>query len=477
MPDSSERQVMSAPATTATEDHIDVVGLTVTAALGECGDAVVAWNELTTVIAFTELPHVVVRAMPQIYLNVKDQSVDVQHFNLLKGVYRSSWSMNALRFAGAREVFTSFDAANISYRVIKGGALCALAGNWAVRRMGDLDIVIDTVDEARTVQLMRTLGFRPRADQFEFVDAIWENDQGVLLDLHTIRGKPPLFQALFSEDGLRRSVTNTDIRIPSPEVLLCIAAWHDKKGTASTDHVQALLDVGMLIPKVDLERVRSLLLKSHLLSIGVALSAELARLGLVSTDACDELSRRRAADLMGRFAAGMRHFGRSIRRVMTLPFVVRHRRPSRSQRNALKGTSGRAFLYRGWVIFGQLRPLEQLVCERFGGFALDSWDGGPIAEVDYRIRIPAQKGLPARLRIRVTYDRQGDAGVARALFINGILHGFLPLPEDAAGTYELVPKTDFIEISLRTLRVTPSAAVLDCDAAWQTMNGDSTATA
>ncbi len=138
-----------------------VTSLTAISALSRGPAALRAWNLLNESIPFDLLPHTVIRAMPQIYLNLQGHP-NVIEGPRLRGVYRASWSNNAVRFAVARELFIRFNQEQISYRVIKGGAISAIIGHWGLRRMGDIDVVVAPDHELRAIQILHELQYFQR---------------------------------------------------------------------------------------------------------------------------------------------------------------------------------------------------------------------------------------------------------------------------------------------------------------------------
>lgn len=428
----------------------ELTRLATLAALAPAPDALTSWNELTTTIPFDELPHLVIRAMPAIYLSLKDQT-GANSFALLKGVYRSSWSSNALRFAQSRNLFDAFNESGVDYRVIKGGAICALSGNWAIRRMGDIDVVIAPGHESQCVEVMKEQGFRIKVSDGSVIDAAWENAQGAVIDLHTTDGKSAIFRQLFRDPGSLIEITNTPIRIPSAELTAALSIWHAKKGTAGTDQIQTLLDLGSLDSLLNFDDLRPLLLRSELISIARKYFKELESLGLIPTGRTNSISKITLREQPAALVARSENAARSLSKAATFPEVVRRRKLTCEQRARLKEVPGvNGVSYRLWANLGQLRPIEVIMCDKFGGFSQGWTQGGLIPDRDYRIRIPATPNKPTRLELEVVFDTSDNPRPTRALYINGEIKGFVPLPDNAAGIYELTPKTNFLEISIRT---------------------------
>lgn len=447
---------------------------TLVCALGPSDRAVSAWNSLNRDIAFDDLPHVVIRAMPQIYLNLKGQS-RVTELPRLKGVYRSSWSSNAMRFAGARDFFSACNTHQIQYRVIKGGALSAFTGNWGMRRMGDLDVVISPSGEQPTLHALSALGYAQKLAQGDglssqtdtsLMEGVWENKTGAVLDLHTTHGRPHLFTQLFEQSGNLRTITNTQILVPPLELTLAVAIWHGRKATAGTDQIQTLLDIGTLLQQANMATLRQILIRSDLLSPANDYINHLEDLDLIPAHLRKDWNRNSARDLYVLATAKAEKVQRNTVKLATFPSIVTRRKLSPGQKKSLRVNKGlRARSYQLWSNLGQLRPVEEWVCKHAGGFHTPT-EGGPIPDRDYRVRIPATAHKPARLKLTVDFDSSHNTTPSRAVYINGTTQGFVPFPENAPGIYEFTPESNFIEVSLRTFGDSMHAPVQKCSLEW-----------
>ena len=455
-------------------NDIDVIGLTAISALGSSQQALVAWTALNESIPFDLLPHTVIRAMPQIYLNLQGQP-NVIEGPRLRGVYRESWSNNAVRFAAARELFIRFNNEKISYRVIKGGAISAIIGHWGLRRMGDIDVVVAPDHELRAIQILHERQyFQPvplndsAVTANRFTEGSWQNDQGAVIDLHSISGKPKIFSDLFSEHGSIETLTNTLICIPSPELIFGLAVWHGKKATAGTDQIQTLLDLGTLVHHVKFSRMKSILIQSNLLKAAETYLSELERLELIRPVERKEWDQRSWSERMTLTQVHAKTIINIGARASTLPRVAKGRRLTKIQRQALsKETGMRASAYKLWSYAGQVRPLERLMLTRFGGFGNFTHVGGPIPDRDFRVRIPATSGKPGRLKIHFTFNAEDQQRSARALFIDGLIQGHVPLPGNVSGIYEVTPENDYVEVSARCFTSDVSIPVLEWEIEWE----------
>lgn len=451
-----------------------VTDLTAVSALGSPPLALNAWNLLNELVPFDLLPHTVIRAMPQIYINLQGEE-DVTERPRLRGVYRASWSNNAMRFAASHELFSTFNNRGVSYRVIKGGAMAALAGHWGLRRMGDIDVVITPRDEQRSMDILRELNYFQKIVEGEdsgrnpgFLEGTWNNSHGAVLDLHSVSGKAQIFADLFDDPGSVITLTQSPLHIPSPELMFALSVWHGKKATAGTDQIQTLLDLGTLVGRVDFSRMKEILLRSNLLDSADYYISSLERLDLIDPVDRAHWNHRSLTERIHVARSQGKRILNTGARISTFPVVAKRRSLNKDQKQALRQESGiRARAYQLWSTTGQLRPIERLMHTRFGGFGDFSAIGGPITGRDFRIRIPAAKGVPSRLRVHFIFDDRGDVPTARALFINGLIQGHVPLPDNAPGIYEVTPENDFVEVSVRCFSNTNSSAVVDWTVEWQ----------
>jgi hypothetical protein len=450
----------------------NVVSLIAVSALGNPAQAVEAWRRLTDAIPFEHLPNSVIRAMPQIYLNIRREA-EVPELARLKGVYRSSWSNNAMRFAGTREFFEEMNRLEINYRIIKGGAVSALVGHWGLRRMGDIDVVVAPQHESLVQETLRHMRFTvPRDTAWartgsSLVEGNWESKKGALLDMHSTHGKPRIFSDLFKEDGVSAPLTGTVVRIPSPELMFALGVWHGEKAGATTDHIQTLLDLGILLKHTKLSSARAALIRSNLLESARKDIETLGAMGLVSPHENVALRSGSPADRLQETFAQLKNIGDFGGRLIRLPRVMWRRRITRLQQMNLAAEGGmRARLYQLWVNLGQLGPLEVAIHKYLGGFGEFKQVGGPIPERDFRIRIDGPNGVPGVLLIHFSLGSRGKNLAQRKLFINGTAHGNVPLPEGVAGKYEVTPLRDFVEVSVRATNRELESEVTDWEIRW-----------
>lgn len=440
--------------------NAEIVSLTLIAALAKPPDARNAWNRLIELMTFENLPHTVIRAMPQIFLNVSSEH-GVADRQRLKGVYRNSWSNNAMRFAASREFFDALHDHGVDYRVIKGGAISAHVGHWGLRRMGDIDVVIAPGDENVIAQILSRLGYWLRTEEEKSlvppashspIEGGWKNKSGALLDLHSVSGKPALFGALFREPGEIRTISGTSLRVPSPNLMFALALWHSKKSDSATDELQTLLDIGTMAHFISSSKARVFVVKSGLMPEAIRLLTVLESSRAIALFEDLDWARRRLFDRLLELKSSLRTALNVFRRILGAPVVIYRRRLTRDQQRKLFSERGwRSRLYQLWLVGGAFSSVERFIHRYLGGFGSLINNHGPLPERDFRVRLVAKKGEPSRLWVNVAFVSRSANPAERQLFVDGKMYGFVPLPEGEPGSYEVTPSRNFVDVSLRSL--------------------------
>jgi hypothetical protein len=430
--------------------------LAIVASRGSPVEANHAWESLLERFPFDQLPHEVIRALPQIYLNLR-QHGHVAEMPRLRGVYRAFWSGNLLLISACRSVLLDLRDEEVPHRVIKGCAISAIAGNWGSRRMGDVDVVVPDSHIGAAVDILHSRGFKQKV--VEEVEqgrgerarlGSYVSSEGGQIDLHSPGGYPRVFSELFRESGRVAQLLDTPLITPSLELSFAIAVWHGVGATASSDEMQTLLDISSLIPLVDLGVTRQLLVQSDLAQPTRLFLTQLERCGVVDTHRCQFLGRRTFGEHVVHLTERGRRITDAAKRASALPKVLRRRKLGVEDRRGLRSLPGfRARVYEAWNRLGQLRALERFIHLRLRGFGDLGPEGGPIPERDFRAFLPVARGVPRRLTIHLEFEAPTHPPVHRLLFIDGRLHGTVPLPGNVAGIYEITPERDFVEVSAR----------------------------
>ena len=456
----------------------DEVSLVLSAALAPPADAIVAWHRLMTDVGFEHLAHPGLRALPRVYLNLRSAPDEPPNWAQLRGTYRAAWTANLLRFGHARALITPLQERAIAYRLVKGAAICAMSDSWGARSMGDIDVLVDRADEGRVAEVMSGLRWRPKyealgpRDPFEgrLITGAWVGSGHDEVDLHVTGSTDPgILGAILREPAQNVTTQGVEVQLPTPELMLVHAAVHGALGVAATDRIQTTLDVGLLAPQVSPERLR---IVASALGVRREVLEALRSVAPWSAEArhlAHVVGRRTLAERAGESGMVVRRRLQPLTRISELRTVVEHRRLPAPEVAKVRETRGaRARLYSTWLRAGQLRPVERAVARSVGGFlprpttvmpspATFTWSPGsghgvpgvslgpiPLSDLRMRLRLP-QDHAPVRL----TLDYESPGGDYRQVFIDGVMHGGLPVGADAEGTYLLEARRGDLEISLR----------------------------
>jgi hypothetical protein len=422
------------------------------------------------------------RASPQVYLNLRGVASGPNrppHWAQLRGTYRAAWTANLMRFANARELLGPLRERAINHRMLKGAAICALRDSWGARWMGDIDVLVDSSRTVEIAAILETLRWQPqygdregaalRAGQVE--PGAWIGIGAQVVDLHIHSAhRSDLFGVMLRQPPDIVGTQGADVPIPGPELMLIHAARHGALAAARADRFQSLLDVGVLSPHVSAKRL------GHLASRTGERAPLLDALEAIAPHSYTV--RRLLAELTGRTPAqylrdcawvGRRRAG-DLSRITELPTTLARRRvpgPDLARSRNLAG--GHPRLYSSWLRWGQLRPIERWVVRTLGGFlpmpaglldahAVVTYESdvegatgtgitvGPVPTTDIRVRLRLRTySGPVRLTIGYTPPH----GEYRQLFIDGRMHGGLPIAAGESGTYIVTPSRCGLELSLR----------------------------
>jgi len=414
-------------------------------------EAVAAWRALVARVPWMEFPDPVERCLASIAVNLgvhsrsdSDSSEEIPYAAKLAGVYRATWTANIMRLRGLSPVFDAFDHQGIDYRVLKGTALCASNDRWGTRRMGDIDVIVSVEQGAMSVAILRNLNFSPSYfrvidDSDPPSDSSWEGPHGHIIDLHVAdpkRRSPELLDVLLGDKPSMPTSQGRTWPVPSPEALIVHSAMHARKGSAVSDHIQSLIDISLLLPFADRDRLRSLARRVRVTHPLAFLLEEIARI-TNSHSHIPVIERRRTEPPI----VAIRQF---VTRALTFERVRRERittSPTLDSRNV------RRFLYRVWFQTGQMRPLERVICRTLGGFLR-------AGELDLPRDRRRHVEVPLSLRdrsIRVQIDC--DDPYERLIFVNGIKFGTI----DKCSTITVDAASKSLEISLRLLGEPPQS--------------------
>lgn len=433
------------------------------AALANGDEALAAWNQALAIAPIDVWANELARPLPLVYLNLRSRA-GMQHEQLLKGIYRAAWASNMLRLRSAIDVMHDFDSAHVPYRLIKGGAVCAITADWGARRMGDLDVVFASNHQEQVARILTKRGFSQRIAS-RSIDGLWENQGAGRLDLHGVDMRDPSRRWVLDEPGQRIDALTYPIHVPSREVTITLATHHALTGLADSDYVQGQLDVARLMHHADVERLAQLVSPMREQDQMLEFFQELGNLGALP-DAPVLITRIRSSHR--RFAArDARH--RTRRRLQRMLLVLRERRRSVVQLvRDCPQLLGRP-VYLAWLSAAQMRPVESWWLRRFGGFLPRPVQTFPINQtvaIEFTSKVSATPlyssinvpGVEDRFRVRVATSKSfrmtlgvmgSEATVVRLVFVNGWLHGYLPVDGFPSARIDSTSASGSVEISLR----------------------------
>lgn len=415
--------------------------LALRAALLPRHDALTAWSQLLDEVPWMEFTAPVERCLPAIAVNLgchsrveHDDSDDIPYSAKVAGVYRATWAANIMRLRALAPVFDALDARHVDFRVLKGTALCALTDRWGTRRMGDIDILVSAEHGAAAVAELRVLDFAPKFfrtidDENPPPDSSWIGLHGYIIDLHVANRRlrrTNVLDVLLADPPARITSQGGTWPLPPPENLVVHAAMHARKGSAVSDHIQALIDIASLIPLTSESKLTSLARQVRVTHPLSQLLGEISR--VTNTDVPVVVPSRREPSLVG------------ARRVSSRVTSLKRIRQERFSKTLdIRDSNVRKILYRLWIRNGQIRPIERAICLGLGGFLRNGVCDLPR---DRRWHFEVPRSLRGR-QVRLVIE-SGDP-LERVVFINGIEYG--SVAKRASVHLKSAPRT--IEVSLR----------------------------
>lgn len=437
----------------------DLATLVLQAAVLEPECAVPAWVRASAREPIDDWPSELARPLPLVYLNVKD-SPEAANRELLRGVYRAAWSANMVRLRHAMNVITELDSLGIDYRLIKGTAVCALTDNWSARRMGDIDVVVPGAHGRAVKEVLESLGFEQQVAGASS-QGLWRSSSGGIIDLHVASSRA--YGGILSEDPQIRPVLDVPLRVTSPELSVCIAAHHAQLGYAASDYIQGLLDIHRLLPLCEATQLTRALVHTQQGEFFVRVTEHLRSLGANPDRYLDGVDLEALTPSTGPDAKP------PLASSQTSPHVIAARLTSPLALAKRVPLLRRSPTYWAWLSAGHLRPWEERIISRKGGFLPSPHEPLTVdttLEVTPRstftqtplvtaIRIP---GIEDRIRIRLPHCSRArirlsaldeSTVVSRMVFVNGIMHGYFPPFDASSVAIDVTPLDGSLEMSLR----------------------------
>jgi len=442
--------------------------LVLQAALLEPQRALAAWHAALELSPIEDWPGTLARPLPRIYLRLRHQP-GFSHVDRMRGVYRAAWTSNMVMLSRCAVVIRVLDAHSIPYRVIKGGAVCAMLGSWGARRMGDIDLVVPAVFGEQVEEILRGLAFDPLfVRRRGLTQGPWQDQHGGLLDVHPLTPASDVACMVFGEFGRRLTTDGVVLHVPSAGVSLVLAAGHSVLQVAESDLMQGLLDVASLEPLADPRDVAGSLGTRFQVNAFQSILESLIDLGWTPTQSWTSTIRSARVKTVGirdlpkradRARRTARRWASALRNRAVSPLRLRRSQPWLSAHPG----------YSLWVALGHARPIEAQVVRRRGGFlplpsgAMKSGDRvtarfGSKPFTDRSVTSWNVEMHDARFALRLHGRDRAWIGLAcedpginpRVLFINGRLRGWFPVDGHADAEFDVVPVHGRVEFSFRS---------------------------
>lgn len=430
--------------------------------------AIAAWHEALDRAPLEDWPGTLARPLPRVYLNLRHQP-GFTHADRMRGIYRAAWTSNMVMLSRCAGVVHELDAQAIPYRVIKGGAVCALIGSWGARKMGDIDLVVPAQFGVQVEAVLDQLAFSPLfARRRGLVQGPWEDSAGGRLDLHPLPPTSDVARMVFGEPGRRLVTDGVNLHVPTAGASLVLAAGHSVLQVADSDLIQGLLDMVALEPRSDPRDVSRALGTRFQVNAFQSMCDLLSDIGWEPSNSWGptvRTARMRTSgirDLPKRAARGRRTLSRwttTLRNRAVSPMRLRN------AQSWLRSHPG----YTAWVAFGHVRPIEAEVVRRRGGFLpspqvaltrgdcvtalfgaapflsdrVTAWN---VDRFDSRFSVRLDRGTPVRIAVR-TDDPDARP---RILFINGRHQGWFPVDGNVEAEFDAVPVHGRVEFSFRS---------------------------
>ena len=446
------------------------------AALSPPEQALEAWIALLKGCAFDSLDGKFYRALPAVYFNLRSLDPQVPWLEQLKGTARHAWVQNISRSRALMSLLRRLQESGIDYRLLKGSALAVLTNSWSTRVMGDVDILFHKKDAKAILAILIGLGARQKFDLSKNLPpTLFETWTLAIhtfstdLDIHLARDADTnIFGKMLACDPVIIQEQGVSIKTPNVEWALIHAALHGKLAMSRSDPLQSILDTAKLLPLADLTLVQKKAMEVGALDL---IEWNLRSIPTPSPAVTDFIRNLQRVNVRGKKKL-------HIRKLLSRNLINMHnikkflgRRPAPDVLKAARTkTKGRKWLYAMWLRLGQLNSLESMCIEKCGGFldmpavAISNGDVVTItpkvhAQADDRVTMGSIMGHDFRLKIRlpeqvrhltVFLEYQFSLATFLGIYINGVPMGVLPLPGAQSGSFPVLTKDGFLELSLRS---------------------------
>ena len=457
--------------------------LSLAAALATDDVALAAWIELMEYLPFDEVNINTQRLAPIIFNNLRHYS-NVPERERLRGTYKYHWAKTTQIIYSIAPLLQLLDQASINYRIIKGLAIQLSQRTVGARIMADCDIVIKEKDAQRAVEIIESLGFRPKFHApcncypstahfyppTGYIQGLSFTHGKTELDLHVAESKFPkrLLGRMLDHPPELVRWGSLVVCVPNQELLTLHAIVHGERANGPSDLVQAVSDVVQLSRTVDIKKI-GILAKELKLEGSVANFRRL-------TDKASFKTPYLSLPNVGHFKSTWLHTRRAWLQSSYGPLLIlRQIRARRSGRKIVVDFHNQSLfsriLYRIWLYTGQIVVLERWICNLGGRFMRKPQaaisDGLIVAPFtrdftnnQLSILRVAQDTLDWRFRIRLPVDSkrvmirvhaEALSKLDFTVIVNGVV--LCDIFGDDPNTHVVTiqqPRTD-LEISLRPL--------------------------
>lgn len=324
-------------------------------------NGIIYWNKANDLVPLHDWPGEVSRLVSCFYTN-HAHNFEPTNSAILRGVYKANWARNSLNLNVLIPILKIFDQLSINYRLIKGGAIILYLGQLGARRMGDLDILIKHSDRGAVCAIFWGQGFSPRylGDRRGGLNEIWENRNGVVIDLHFLRSFDSYQHAFSGYESI--AYLGHFTKLPTIESTILIAIHHGQLNHSRGDQAQAFWDIAMIYQKANLASLQTLAITNGQMNDLRKGIMKLNALGL-SLKFNDDSNR------IEMFLGILRNRRRKLFHNIMPSSFPRIWNGKNTSLSALREAicTRHEVLYSIWALFGMLRPIERFIALKSGG--------------------------------------------------------------------------------------------------------------
>lgn len=337
-------------------------------------EAEIHWRQLLSKTQFDELEGSTYRIVSAVYKNL-EKFKTLPDYERLRGAYRFNWARNSKFLSAILPIVRELETRDANYRILKGSALNLLNGALGVRTMGDIDLLISVEELPLLIQLFEAHGFEKKYDTKcpnspeNVIDneLCFINHDNVEVDLHLAEKSYPtkLFQSMLKTPPQIYFFMGIPMKLPSYELALIHTAIHGYQSVSDSDQMQSLIDCAQLISYVNSKKLAKLNRKMDT-DFAVVEYLETVYQIIGSSYPLSRISQTIVAKKLSHFQFLL--VNKFLKNSNTLMLIKSRRIYPRELNYVKENFDGKSFLYYLWLKFGQLRPLERIMINSFGGF-------------------------------------------------------------------------------------------------------------